>query len=144
MSRKNPNPNFENQISPWKNNIFWSGFFLWKAWLWRFDFCHLEVPVSHSAEYNTGHPEKIYDFCRFWLLVGPRLHIILSKTFLNLGVIQILVRISLQINLKKIQKKMKILKTKILENIFKTFLRRDEKIFLIQIFFYYLDYQSHS
>ena len=25
---------FENQISPWKNNIFWYGFFPDKVWLW--------------------------------------------------------------------------------------------------------------
>ena len=36
----------------------------------------------------------------------------------------------------------KILKTKILKNIFKICFRRDEKIFLVQIFFYCLDYVS--
>ena len=37
---------------------------------------------------------------------------------------------------------MKFLKTKILKNIFKIFFRQDEKIFLVQIFFYCLDYVS--
>ena len=40
-------------------------FFPDKIWLWSFDFCHLEVPVSHSALSNTGHPEKIDDFSRY-------------------------------------------------------------------------------
>ena len=52
--------NFENRFSPWKINIFWSGFFFLQGMVMYFPFLSTTCTSVNNRDFRTGYSEFLY------------------------------------------------------------------------------------